>query len=257
MQWFLDGLEISSKRTEYKQVDDGESYRLIFGDVTTDMHGKYKCVIKNDYGKIEDECSVTVNCKPKIRKDLHDIEVNEGETLKLEVEIYAVPEPKIIWFKDGQEVRADARVKIQRDSARLETYNLTLNLIKREEAGVYEVKATNLLGAVTAKSIVTVLSEYFGRFGFFWIQGMKNWENRFSVCFTKWCEIVSKSLDWLRHFPLLNSLNNNCSLETAQISISNDFSVSLFVYLYSLLFVFSLTRTLCLKKKITNRWKWN
>lgn len=161
MQWFLDGLEISEKRTEFKQVDDGETYKLIFGEVTTDMHGKYKCIIKNDYGKIEDECNVTVNCKPKIRKELHDVEVNEGETLKLEVEIYAVPEPKIVWLKDGQEVRADARVKIQRDSARLEIYNLTLNLIKREEAGVYEVKASNALGVATTRSVVTVLSEYF------------------------------------------------------------------------------------------------
>lgn len=160
MQWFLDGVQISEKRTEYKQVDDGETFRLIFGEVTTDMHGKYKCVIKNDYGKIEDECNVTVNCQPKIRKVLHDVEVNEGETLVLEVEIYAVPEPKIVWLKDGQEVRADARVKIQRDQARLETYNLTLNLIKREEAGVYEVKATNQLGVATSRSVVTVLSEY-------------------------------------------------------------------------------------------------
>lgn len=71
--------------------------------------------------------------QPKIRKDLKDIEVSENETLLLEVEVYAVPEPKIVWFKDGQEVRSDARIKIQRDSQRLETYNLTLNLIKREE----------------------------------------------------------------------------------------------------------------------------
>lgn len=161
MKWFLDGLEISEKRTEYKQVDDGETYKLIFGEVTTDMHGKYKCVIKNDYGTIDDGCQVTVNCKPKIRKVLHDVEVNEGETLTLEVEIYAVPEPKIVWLKDGQEVRADARIKIQRDNVRLETYNLTLNLIKREEAGVYEVKASNALGTATTRSVVTVLSESF------------------------------------------------------------------------------------------------
>lgn len=61
--WFLDGMEITGNRKEFKQEDDGETYKLIMGDVTTDMHGKYKCVIKNDYGKIEDECSVTVNCE--------------------------------------------------------------------------------------------------------------------------------------------------------------------------------------------------
>lgn len=62
VQWFLDGLEISERRTEYKQIDDGETYKLILGDVTTEMHGKYKCVVKNDYGKIEDECALTVQC---------------------------------------------------------------------------------------------------------------------------------------------------------------------------------------------------
>lgn len=86
--------------------------------------------------------------------------MNEGDTLTLEFEVYAVPEPKIVWYKDGQEVRADARIKIQRDSTRLETYNLTLNLIKREESGLYEVKASNNLGTASTKSQVTVLSEY-------------------------------------------------------------------------------------------------
>lgn len=98
--------------------------------------------------------------QPKLRKVLKDIVINEGETLTLEVEVYAVPEPKIVWFKDGQEVRADARVKIQRDSQRLETYNLTLNLIKREEAGIYELKASNTLGTAVSKSVVTVHSKF-------------------------------------------------------------------------------------------------
>lgn len=90
---------------------------------------------------------------------MKDVIINEGETLTLEVEVYAVPEPKIVWFKDGQEVRADARIKIQRDSQRSETYNLTLNLIKREEAGIYELKASNTLGTAVSKSVVTVHSK--------------------------------------------------------------------------------------------------
>lgn len=98
--------------------------------------------------------------QPKIRKSLTDVEVTEKENLLLEVEVYAVPEPKIVWFRDGQEVRSDARIKIQRDNQRLETYNLTVNMIKRDEAGVYEMKASNTLGTAVTKSIVTVNSEY-------------------------------------------------------------------------------------------------
>lgn len=56
-------MEISEKRAEFKQTDDGENFSLVLTDVTTDMHGKYECVIKNDYGKIEDKCQITVNCK--------------------------------------------------------------------------------------------------------------------------------------------------------------------------------------------------
>lgn len=90
---------------------------------------------------------------------MKDVEVNEGETLVLEIEVYAVPEPTIVWYKDGQEVRADARVKIHRDQLRLESYNLTLTLVKREDAGDYEVKATNVLGSASTRSHVTVLSK--------------------------------------------------------------------------------------------------
>lgn len=64
-------------------------------------------------------------------------------------------------YKDGQEVQTNARIKITRDCTRSETYNLTLNLIKRDEAGDYEVKATNTLGTAGAKSHVTVISKYF------------------------------------------------------------------------------------------------
>lgn len=157
----MNGVEITESRKEFKKTDDGSSYKLIISSATVECDGKYSCVIKNDYGKIEDECTVTVNCPPKIRKTLNDTEVNEGDTLTLEVEIYAVPEPKVIWYKDGQEVRADARIKITRDCTRLETYNLTFNLIKQEDAGDYEVKATNTMGSAGTKSHVKVLSKLY------------------------------------------------------------------------------------------------
>lgn len=55
-------------------------------------------MIKNDYGKIEDECKLDVNCRPKVVKALKDTEIVEGDTLTLEVEIYAKPEPQIVWY---------------------------------------------------------------------------------------------------------------------------------------------------------------
>lgn len=97
IHWYIDSTEISSHSSDYRLVEEGETYKLIINDVTTEMQGKYSCILKNDYGSEESCANVTVQCKPKIRKYLKDTEVNQGETLELNVEIYAVPEPKISW----------------------------------------------------------------------------------------------------------------------------------------------------------------
>lgn len=86
--------------------------------------------------------------------------IDAGQTLKLEVEVEGCPEPKIKWFKDGKEVSTDTRIKIERDSQRLENYHLTVTLVKEEDGGEYEVRAENEMGSVTSKSTVTVHSEY-------------------------------------------------------------------------------------------------
>ena len=63
-------------------------------------------------------------------------------------------------FKDGQEVTADAHIKITRDSQSLEDYSLTVTIVKGADAGDYEVHAENFLGTASTKSTVKVNSEY-------------------------------------------------------------------------------------------------
>uniref|UniRef100_A0A1B0DPE4 Uncharacterized protein n=1 Tax=Phlebotomus papatasi TaxID=29031 RepID=A0A1B0DPE4_PHLPP len=159
IQWYIDSTEISSTRNEYRRIESGENYTLVINEVTTEMRGKYSCVVKNEFGSEESVANVTVQCKPKLKKKLKDTEVNAGDNLTLEVEVYAVPEPKVVWYKDGQEVRADARIKISRDSQRLESYWMTLNLVKEQDAGEYEVKVSNPLGIVETRSQVTVINK--------------------------------------------------------------------------------------------------
>lgn len=97
--------------------------------------------------------------KPRIIKHLKDTTVEEGATLHLEVEVEGCPEPTVKWLRNGNDVSADARIKISRDIHRQESYNLTVNLIKYEEEGEYEVEVTNMLGTVHSKSYVTVQSK--------------------------------------------------------------------------------------------------
>lgn len=97
IKWYIDSTEISSVNKDYKVVEDGDIYKLIIKEVAVEHQGTYSCVIKNEHGSEECSANVTVQCKPKIKKALKDTEVSAGATLELEVEIYAMPEPKIQW----------------------------------------------------------------------------------------------------------------------------------------------------------------
>uniref|UniRef100_A0A1A9ZZH6 Obscurin n=1 Tax=Glossina pallidipes TaxID=7398 RepID=A0A1A9ZZH6_GLOPL len=159
VKWFIDGIEIEEKRNEYRRQEDGNDYKLILKEVTTALQGSYSCVIMNDYGKLQNECKVTVNCKPKIRRPLKDVEVEQGNDLTLETDIYAEPEATIKWFKNGQECKADAHIKITRDSYHTESYYMTLNICKTDDAGNYEVRAKNTIGESTSSCQVTILTK--------------------------------------------------------------------------------------------------
>lgn len=76
------------------------------------------------------------------------------------MELSGCPEPSVKWLRNGREVTADARIKITRDTQRQESYNLTVDLIKYEEQGEFEVIVSNYLGTVSSKSFVTVQSKY-------------------------------------------------------------------------------------------------
>lgn len=164
-KWYINDIEITEEKIEYLTVDDGDIHKLIIKEAKTEYSGNYTCKLSNYFGSNSSSADLIVYCKPKFEKKLSDQKLTEGETLKLKVQISGTPDPEIKWFKDGQEVdaSADARIKITRDSQRKESYDLTLNLLKGADGGVYEVQAENEMGLVSCKSKVIVLSKYFDK----------------------------------------------------------------------------------------------
>ncbi|XP_045774482.1 obscurin isoform X7 [Maniola jurtina] len=161
VKWYLGDVEITEKKSVYTRVDNGSSHKLVLKEVTSELSGQYTCKVSNEMGQDSCQATFTVNRKPRITKSLIDMSVDVGQTLKLEVEVEGCPEPRIMWYKDGQEVTTDARIKIERDTQRLENYHLTVTLIKEEDGGEYEVRAENEMGSVSSKSTVTVHSRVF------------------------------------------------------------------------------------------------
>ncbi|XP_035904932.1 obscurin isoform X2 [Anopheles stephensi] len=156
VQWYIDDVEITESRNEYKFQEDGLYYQLVLKEVKAELQGVYKAKFTNELGSDETSAKTTVQCSPKVRKPLVDTDVDENTTLTLEVEIYAEPVPEVTWFKNGQPIQTDARLTIKRDSQRVENYTLSLTMVRGADSGDYEVRAVNSMGTATTKGRVVV-----------------------------------------------------------------------------------------------------
>ncbi|XP_046395310.1 obscurin isoform X4 [Ischnura elegans] len=155
IKWYLDEVEITEKKTEYTRVEEGDNFKLIIREVTTEMSGKYSCKVFNDFGSSDSSCSFSVMCKPRFPKGLSDKAADEGDSLTLTIECYANPEPEVKWFKDNEEIKVDTRIHIKREGSS-DKYNLTFDIVKKSDSGEYEVRAKNNMGEVSTRSKLSV-----------------------------------------------------------------------------------------------------
>jgi len=90
---------------------------------------------------------------PKIEQQLKDVTIEEGKNASLTLKCTGLPEPTVKWFKDGNEVSADARIKIKKEAG---THSMTVEKCTSKDQGAYEAKIVNALGEASAKCTITV-----------------------------------------------------------------------------------------------------
>merc|ERR1740128_258301 len=86
---------------------------------------------------------------PKFESKLADVEANESKQAVLKCKIKCEPRPEVKWFKNGQEITKDPRVKVYVDPTGNDC--LTINSASRGMAGEFEIKATNEMGTASCK----------------------------------------------------------------------------------------------------------
>ena len=97
--------------------------------------------------------------KPKINRDLLEKEktVYAGQTLKLNLEIQASPQPSVTWyFPDGRETKEDS-LRCSTDIDEFNTSVLRINDITRADAGSYRVIVKNSQGIDEVEVRVDIL----------------------------------------------------------------------------------------------------
>uniref|UniRef100_A0A1I7VN34 Immunoglobulin I-set domain-containing protein n=1 Tax=Loa loa TaxID=7209 RepID=A0A1I7VN34_LOALO len=156
IKWYKNGQEIKpSSKMITKQITS-KKFELIILEASMNDTATYKVTLSNKAGACDSSASLTV-VKPNVLKvldSLKDVEVNEGEPIKLSIK--AEGQPKIVkWLKNGQEIKSDDRTQITENPETGE-YTLTIPESVASDDAAYRVVLSNKFGEVQSGSITRV-----------------------------------------------------------------------------------------------------
>ncbi|XP_067398294.1 hemicentin-2 [Emydura macquarii macquarii] len=110
--------------------------------------GRYTCIVTNEAGEAVKSYEVRVFVPPWIAKDdavgefaMEEVKTKVNSTLTLECESWAVPEPTIQWYKDGQLLGSDSHVQVLSEGR-----ILRIRPARVSDSGHYTCIATNPVG---------------------------------------------------------------------------------------------------------------
>uniref|UniRef100_A0A8C0VST6 Coiled-coil domain containing 141 n=1 Tax=Cyanistes caeruleus TaxID=156563 RepID=A0A8C0VST6_CYACU len=90
---------------------------------------------------------------PNFSQLLSNQTVMEGSPVTLEVEVTGFPEPTLTWYKKGQKLTADERLKLLQKETK---HTLFIQKVCDKDAGLYVVRAKNLNGTISSSAILHV-----------------------------------------------------------------------------------------------------
>lgn len=156
IKWTKDGQEIVAGG-KYKYLwEDEESMSLVIKNVTAKDAGVYTIMAKNELGEDTTQIELIVKSAPKITRRQTDTTCIVDETLTMTVEIEATPVPEVKWYKDGQEMKENNRISVEKEGN--ETYKLTIRNARLEDTGSYSIVARNEVNQTTEIWKLKVLS---------------------------------------------------------------------------------------------------
>uniref|UniRef100_A0A3P8SH51 receptor protein-tyrosine kinase n=1 Tax=Amphiprion percula TaxID=161767 RepID=A0A3P8SH51_AMPPE len=132
------------------------SLSLHLYNVSQNSAAGYKCQAYKLHKKTEIKTAaliVDARKRPWLSQNLTNQDVNSSSTLVLACYASGVPQPYIIWYKNGARVEESPGITLGEDGA------LTIERVKKDDEGLYECVASNVEGVAKTSAVVTVLGD--------------------------------------------------------------------------------------------------
>ncbi|XP_038026824.1 muscle, skeletal receptor tyrosine-protein kinase isoform X4 [Anas platyrhynchos] len=153
--WTRNSIPIRLFDTRYSIQRNGQLLTILSVEDSDD--GVYCCTADNGVGVAAQSCgALQVKMRPKITRPPLNVEIIEGLKAVLPCTTMGNPKPSVSWIKGETVVKENARIAV------LDSGNLRIHNVQREDAGQYRCVAKNSLGTAYSKPAIVVV-EVFAR----------------------------------------------------------------------------------------------
>ncbi|XP_035746700.1 muscle, skeletal receptor tyrosine-protein kinase isoform X1 [Egretta garzetta] len=150
--WTRNSIPIRLFDTRYSIQGNGQLLTILSVEDSDD--GVYCCTADNGVGAAAQSCgALQVKMRPKITRPPINVEIIEGLKAVLPCTTMGNPKPSVSWIKGETVVKENARIAV------LDSGNLRIHNVQREDAGQYRCVAKNSLGTAYSKPATVVVED--------------------------------------------------------------------------------------------------
>ncbi|XP_051498563.1 muscle, skeletal receptor tyrosine-protein kinase isoform X5 [Apus apus] len=150
--WTRNSIPIRLFDTRYSIQRNGQLLTILSVEDSDD--GVYCCTADNGVGAAAQSCgALQVKMRPKITRPPINVEIIEGLKAVLPCTTMGNPKPSVSWIKGETVVKENARIAV------LDSGNLRIHNVQREDAGQYRCVAKNSLGTAYSKPAMVAVEE--------------------------------------------------------------------------------------------------
>ncbi|XP_051862012.1 titin isoform X31 [Drosophila albomicans] len=174
--WLRDFLnpEYYKDAPHFRRIGDGPEYRLEIPSAKLDFTGTYSVIASNCHGETKAVISLQIFAKdilkenrmdkvhtrhgnietlPRFVRNLRNLRCCDGDAISLECHVEAMPEPYIIWEKDGHVIPSDRDFVMSYDGIKA---TLSIPRVYPEDEGEYTCVAKNSVGRTLSSACIIV-----------------------------------------------------------------------------------------------------
>ncbi|XP_053386168.1 titin homolog isoform X2 [Mercenaria mercenaria] len=144
----------------YEIIKDGSRQSINMYNMTKADAGQYMCMAINEKGRccqyliLNVKKNTTEMKAPEFLKTLSDVEIKEGQSVKFRCKVKGIPQPRVVWYKDGKLLLNQLNYRLERFGNR--DYILAIDSATMDEDAEYCALAKNVAGEARSSAQLIV-----------------------------------------------------------------------------------------------------